>query len=811
MMNDVFLSLNGGEVSPLLTCRLDMERRRSWARELTNFVVLEQGGVAKRPGLEMVACLPAGSGYARVVPHEARVTAPAVLWLTDGACFTVRHGEAFDAAKVTETGMTGEEAMRVVYTQVNDVLFCAHPSRPVFTMKLAPEAEKVTKENLTYTQHPWETMIQQDWKVFYDKVNEGYALTCLDKEIFKTGYVGDAFRITAHRAALTHRCAPGVADYAAYTEVTADTVFDGSEKLGTVYYALREENEKEYAHLYTLRKNFIGAALAGLENEAYFLQGEILWDPDYVTGDWSIQTTGTWAASYALMRSYDSRKDAGDWREWDWHAVKSFEQYGDMAQFQTTTVTGGGEKSTSETVVRPNYMLTGSETQPCHLTMFRTRALKEDVEKPTGTLVFTVNAGDIDYSLKVVSVEDAHHATAVLDVQHLAGPPAGATKYWAFGAFGAKNGFPAAIAFHENRLYLAGCHGKPQTIYASKVDDYGSFYVSSLDDSGLSLTIVSRNRNAIEWMCSGQGLLIGTGANEWRLTGQSGSGKGAVTPTSYYIELQSSVGSSGVAPLQATNSTLFIGRGGSCLYESAYSYEVGSYKASNLSVFAEHLARDHGGVQEMAYQLLPYAVVWLVCKDGTLLSCSYNAAQGVIAWARHETGRPGLRWRSVCVTHDPADGEATGYDMVWFTAADEAGVYLLKMHWRPVARVCEDRFGAEVYPIRARLTTLPIEFYGGPSQCSLAAPKRQWRLAVRVAEGSALQAYAALAALPDEVDPELAARYAVSFDGVKGDQGWVFAHPEVGQQLETTLTLVHAAAEPCVLLALNIGWNTREN
>ncbi|NBC18743.1 MAG: hypothetical protein GVY18_15675, partial [Bacteroidetes bacterium] len=60
-------SFLGGELSPRLRGRTDSERYREACEELTNFFVLPQGGIFRRPGAERVATLPSRS---RIIPFD---------------------------------------------------------------------------------------------------------------------------------------------------------------------------------------------------------------------------------------------------------------------------------------------------------------------------------------------------------------------------------------------------------------------------------------------------------------------------------------------------------------------------------------------------------------------------------------------------------------------------------------------------------------------------------------------------------------------------------------------------------------------
>lgn len=55
MANIPIVSFNSGEISPLIDARADVEKYASSCRHLENFLGLQYGGVARRPGLVFVA------------------------------------------------------------------------------------------------------------------------------------------------------------------------------------------------------------------------------------------------------------------------------------------------------------------------------------------------------------------------------------------------------------------------------------------------------------------------------------------------------------------------------------------------------------------------------------------------------------------------------------------------------------------------------------------------------------------------------------------------------------------------------------
>ncbi len=67
------MSLNGGELSPLMDSRIDQSKYLSGCRTMENFLPLIYGGAQERPGLEYITTQKSSSAKGRVVAFEHSV------------------------------------------------------------------------------------------------------------------------------------------------------------------------------------------------------------------------------------------------------------------------------------------------------------------------------------------------------------------------------------------------------------------------------------------------------------------------------------------------------------------------------------------------------------------------------------------------------------------------------------------------------------------------------------------------------------------------------------------------------------------
>lgn len=212
----------------------------------------------------------------------------------------------------------------------------------------------------------------------------------------------------------------------------------------------------------------------------------------------------------------------------------------------------------------------------------------------------------------------------------------------------AEDNHPGVVAFHQQRMVLAGTRKQPQAFYLSRSGDFENFRKSRplQDDDPLEYLIASGSIDAIAWAASFGDLLIGTSGSEYKAA--SGDG-GPLTPSAISITAQSSWGSAGLAPLIIGNSILHVQRHGAHVRDLFYSLEKDGYAGNDLSILAPHLFEDHT-LRQWAYQQTPGSVVWIARDDGLLLAFTYMKEHDIWGWSRHPTAGT---VRSVCTLSGP--------------------------------------------------------------------------------------------------------------------------------------------------------------
>ena len=209
-----------------------------------------------------------------------------------------------------------------------------------------------------------------------------------------------------------------------------------------------------------------------------------------------------------------------------------------------------------------------------------------------------------------------------------------ADSNFSLGAFSDTTGFPAAVAFYEQRLVFAGTASQPQTIFFSQSGDFENFERGTNDDDGLVYTIGSNEVNVIRYLSSGRQLIVGTSGGEF-IVRASGFDE-PLKPNNTQIKQQTTYGSADIQPMQVGNATLFLQRAKRKLRELVFSNESDSYVAPDMTILAEHITE--GGITAFAYQQEPDSVAWTVRTDGVLSCMTYRREEQVVAWHRHIIG-----------------------------------------------------------------------------------------------------------------------------------------------------------------------------
>jgi len=206
------------------------------------------------------------------------------------------------------------------------------------------------------------------------------------------------------------------------------------------------------------------------------------------------------------------------------------------------------------------------------------------------------------------------------------------TTRWAHAAFNNTDGWPTDVKFFRGRLaYLRG-----NQVFLSISGAYDSFSrkdgPTTNSDSAMALYLPTERA---VWLAPfTPALIFGTPSAERSISEQTPNA--VLSPSNVKDDPQTGYGSKAIEPILVADALLFVPRTGKRIREFKYDSGVGKYKADDMTVLAEHIAK--AGIIDMDFAQEPNAILWTVLADGTLKSFTYNRERGVIAWAKHPIG-----------------------------------------------------------------------------------------------------------------------------------------------------------------------------
>ena len=338
-----------------------------------------------------------------------------------------------------------------------------------------------------------------------------------------------------------------------------------------------------------------------------------------VFGAFTYRTTGKWTGTIKVERCLPEGWVGKDEADWEWEEFKEY---------------------FSDGVAEENFAFSGTVEEYATHFRFAYAGPKRRV-----VIAFDYEGGLIERILRVKEIISQQRAI-VEDVEKKGGyiPE---TDAWSIGAFGPHYGYPSLGIFHQERLVLAATRHSPQTLWMSQPASWHDFSTSipTKDSDSITVTLASKEINAIQGLASRGDLLIFTVGGEW--AAKAGAKTDVFTPSSIVITPSGYRGSHRLAPLDVGDATLFVQRQGTTVRSMGYSLEIDGYSSSDISILAAHMF-ENNPVVAWAYQQTPWSIVWCVLADGTVGTLTLQREHQVTAWTRQVFGLQGHKVGGVC-------------------------------------------------------------------------------------------------------------------------------------------------------------------
>lgn len=205
------------------------------------------------------------------------------------------------------------------------------------------------------------------------------------------------------------------------------------------------------------------------------------------------------------------------------------------------------------------------------------------------------------------------------------------TTDWDEQSWSAVRGYPAAVAFHENRLVFGGTISEPDSIWMSKIGNFFNFDVGDAADAdSIALVAATGDVNEIRYMISNRDLQIFTASSELYIPTFLNQ---AITPTNAQIRKQTPYGIAHVMPVPIDGATIFAANNGRVVREYLFTDSEDAYTANAISTLASHLINDpiFMTVAHSAFSL-PDSYAMMVMSNGDAALFTSNRAERRAAW-----------------------------------------------------------------------------------------------------------------------------------------------------------------------------------
>lgn len=269
----------------------------------------------------------------------------------------------------------------------------------------------------------------------------------------------------------------------------------------------------------------------------------------------------------------------------------------------------------------------------------------------------------------------------------------------------------AVVDVWEQRLVFAASAKMPFTLWFSRTGDVNNFYTDrpQTADSAFSVTIAALTSSRILHMVTSRWFLLLTESGEYSVDTAGNSGFSFATIA---IRRTSSVGAhEAVEPVVTASSVLFVAADGRTVYDIAYSLEQDNIVPVERSMLAHHMT-ESSRIRKIAFAKFPEPQLLCLLDDGTIAAMTYLPEEKVAAWSRFRFAGGGLKCVDIMAPSSIREGAGLeGSSDMWLVFESDAkpgDVWIERMRVNGVGDVqpdgiakCADHCGydASDYPV----------------------------------------------------------------------------------------------------------------
>lgn len=204
---------------------------------------------------------------------------------------------------------------------------------------------------------------------------------------------------------------------------------------------------------------------------------------------------------------------------------------------------------------------------------------------------------------------------------------------WSLGAWSGTSGYPYSLTIHDERLVFGGCVTKPNTVYASRVNEWDNFLGGLLETSPYDFTIASDSFDAIRSLKSSRQLNVFTDNSENTMGSRDDNAVTSVTNIA--VSSHTNYGSSDVQAIQMADMIWFVMGQSERVRASRYDFASDGQQSIEMSLFASHITAS--GIKEMSFRRHPFNTLFCLLNNGTAAALTYEGMQEVKAWSTYST------------------------------------------------------------------------------------------------------------------------------------------------------------------------------
>ncbi len=232
---------------------------------------------------------------------------------------------------------------------------------------------------------------------------------------------------------------------------------------------------------------------------------------------------------------------------------------------------------------------------------------------------------------RITAVNSPTSATATVEIET---PIISSTSFWQIQSYNAKDGFPSAGVFYQERLHVSGAVFSPDTLNSGVINDYdanGAGFKPGLgsglvtDQDAVQRTFGDKSVDPVVAMLAADELYVFSTSSIHQVRGPAN--EEPITPAGALTrKVRGSFGTQiGTVPVMIGDYIVYVETGGKRLREIGPRGEPG-----RVSILSEHLFKSPiTDIQWMETE----DRLWILCADGALRVCVYDKQQGYSAFS----------------------------------------------------------------------------------------------------------------------------------------------------------------------------------